>query len=96
MPDDAQAWRRCLELKRRLLSEIPPRGAKKQWHRQIEQVNQQILELRQWQSQKLGDAMAEAIYQEQQSAIRRSRELSWCLFGQEQMEHIVAGWLSEA
>jgi hypothetical protein len=78
-----------------LLSEVPPRGAKKQWHRQIGQVNQQILELRQWQTQKLGEAMADAIYQEQQLAIRRSRELSWSLFGEEQMERIVAGWISE-
>jgi hypothetical protein len=94
-PDDLPAWQRCLEIKRRLLSEVPPRGAKKQWHRQIGQVNQQILELRQWQTQKLGEAMADAIYQEQQLAIRRSRELSWSLFGEEQMERIVAGWISE-
>jgi hypothetical protein len=95
VPEESQVWKRCLELKRRLLSDIPPRGAKKHWHRQIGQVNHQILELRQWQSQKLGEAMAEAIYQEQQTAIRRSRELSWSLFGQAQMERIVAGWLAE-
>jgi hypothetical protein len=95
VPEESQVWKRCLELKARLLSDIPPRGAKKHWHRQIGQVNHQILELRQWQSQKLGEAMAEAIYQEQQTAIRRSRELSWSLFGQAQMERIVAGWLAE-
>jgi hypothetical protein len=66
--------------KRALLNEIPPRGARRDWHQAITQVNRELHELVAAQQQRLDDRVAQLAEQLRLTRLLGSREFSFCLF----------------
>ncbi len=71
-----------LNRKRELLSAIPPRGEKWQWHREITRVNQRLAELNTAALQRNQEQLQELAAQTRQLKVATSREFSFCLFEQ--------------
>ena len=75
-PSDRQLSDRFAEL----LKSIPPRGQKREWHRQITQVKQQIETAIKEQKQSWQVSQKALVRRDQQDQIRKSREYSFVLF----------------
>mgnify|MGYP003676833614 CR=1 FL=1 len=66
--------------KRELLANIPPRGEKWRWHREITQVNRRLSELTSGLAEQSRERLECLATQERQQRILQSRETSFCLF----------------
>ena len=69
--------------KRELLSNIPARGDKWEWHHQITAVNKRLAELVAAESESTKAQLEQATIDERQQRILASREYSFCLFERE-------------
>lgn len=68
------------ERKRELLANIPPRGEKWRWHREITRVNRRLSELTSELAERSRERLECIATQERQQRILQSRETSFCLF----------------
>jgi hypothetical protein len=66
--------------KRELLADIPPRGEKWKWHREITSVNHQLAELSRNALVESQQQLEQAHFLDRQQRILYSREFSFCLF----------------
>ena len=68
-----------MRAKQQLLAEIPPRGQKKRWHQQLEQINQQLSQDLQQERSRLQQELSELEIQRRRSGILASREYSFLI-----------------
>ncbi|MCO6458256.1 MAG: hypothetical protein J5I93_23365 [Pirellulaceae bacterium] len=83
--DEVPAARPLIDRKRRWLSEVPPRGQRRDWHAGIEQCNarlQPYLEQHRRQCQARGQQLLAALREQR---LLGSREFSFCLFPEESL-----------
>lgn len=66
--------------KRELLANIPPRGEKWRWHREMTSINRRLSELTHELAEQSRDRLQRIAKQERQQRILQSRETSFCLF----------------
>ncbi len=66
--------------KRELLANIPERGDKWRWHREITKINSRLSELTSGLAEQSRERLQELATQERQQRILQSRETSFCLF----------------
>lgn len=69
-----------VEKKQSLLQEIPPRGAKQAWHRELASVNEALHAHVAQQQQRMDHRVAELIEQRRITRLLGSREYSFCLY----------------
>ncbi len=66
--------------KRELLANIPPRGEKWRWHREMTSINRRLSELTSGLAEQSRERLQKIATQERQQRILQSRETSFCLF----------------
>ena len=66
--------------KRELLANIPPRGEKWRWHREMTSINRRLSELTSGLAKQSRERLLRIATQERQQRILQSRETSFCLF----------------
>jgi hypothetical protein len=66
--------------KQQLLSEIPPRGAKKSWHEAMTRINAALVPLVAGEQARLNERAAELAEQHRVARLLGSREFSFCLY----------------
>lgn len=71
---------RLRERKRQLLQNVPQRGQKWEWHRQITEVNRRLAELGSAEATRLREFIEHSSAQLRQRRLLESREMSFCLF----------------
>jgi hypothetical protein len=69
--------------KQQLLADIPPRGAKRAWHRAMSEVNEALRRLASPQQASMEDRIAELLQEHRISRLLGSREFSFVLFPRE-------------
>ncbi len=74
-----------LNRKRELLANIPPRGQKWEWHREITRLNQRLAHLNEQAIQQSQQRLQELAAQSRQLKLATSREFSFCLFESESL-----------
>jgi hypothetical protein len=72
-----------LREKKRLLSEIPPKGEKWEWHHTINRVNRRLKELTEPHLRRMEQHVQQLQQLQAQQSIFQSREFSFCLFPEE-------------
>jgi len=82
-----------LERKRQLLSEIPERGRKKEWHRELTRLNQTLASHLTSVRAELESKLIEAKQASSSSSIFQSREYSFCLFDLEDLHNTFCSML---
>jgi hypothetical protein len=66
--------------KQALLANIPPRGEKWRWHREMTAINKRLSELAASQAELSRKELEQLAKQERDQRVLQSRELSFCLF----------------
>ncbi|MCA9159057.1 MAG: hypothetical protein KDA51_18245 [Planctomycetales bacterium] len=66
--------------KHELLANIPPRGEKWRWHREMTSINRRLSELTSGLAEQSRERLQKIATQERQQRILQSREISFCLF----------------
>jgi hypothetical protein len=82
---DTPEFEQLVRRKQMLLQDIPPRGEKWKWHREITRINSSLAQFAKHETLATQQQLEQAQHDARQQRIVRSREYSFCLFDDEQL-----------